>query len=69
MKISEETLIADVLKQSEKAAEVFARCKLSCPSCRGAGQDTIGKAALNNGLDVEEFIKELNEAIKTKSKK
>jgi len=62
MKITEHTTVHDALKKSRHALNVFKKHKLYCPHCKGSVEDTIGKVALNNGLDLKALLDELNEA-------
>ena len=59
----------DAIKLSSGAADVFAKYGLGCASCRGALQDTVEKAAINNGLDPELLVKELNDSVKGEPEK
>jgi hybrid cluster-associated redox disulfide protein len=69
MKIQADTKITDALKLSDGVIGVFRKYGLDCPTCKGAAQDSIEKAAINNGLDTAQLVKELNESIKTAAKK
>lgn len=64
MKISEKTHIAETLKISKEIAKVYKKYGLDCPGCKGAGEDTVGIAAVNYGLDLKEFLSDLNKAVK-----
>lgn len=65
MKITKHTTVQDALKQSHKVLEVFKKYKLYCPSCKGSAQDTIEIVAFENNLNLEQFLAELNEALKS----
>lgn len=64
MKIKPDTNVAEALKMSKKVADVFRKHELDCPGCKGVVEETIEKAAFHNGLKLDEFLKELNEALK-----
>ncbi len=64
MEIKEKTTVEDAIKKSREVVKVFERHHLDCPGCRGYREDTIEKVALNNGLDLRSFLKELNAAVK-----
>ena len=63
MKFTETTKIHDVLNKSKNAVKVFEKYNLDCVGCKGSAEDTIRNVVLNNGLDMEEFLKELNDSI------
>ncbi len=44
--------------------KVYKKYGLDCPGCKGAGEDTVEMAALNNGLDLKKFLSDLNKAVK-----
>ncbi len=67
MKIKADTLVSDAIKMSKEVAKVLNKYKLDCAGCRGAVEDTIDKVAVNNGLDVKQFLDDLNEAVKPKA--
>jgi hybrid cluster-associated redox disulfide protein len=63
MKITEKTTVQDAMKISKQVTRVFAKYNLDCPGCRGSSQDTIEKAASNNGINLSLFLKDLNKAV------
>lgn len=64
MKITADTNASEALKMSRAVADIFYKYNLDCPGCRGLKEETIGKIAFNNGLRLEVFLNELNEATK-----
>ena len=60
--VTAETKLADIFKTHKGALEVFERFGLACPGCKGQAEDTVGKVAVNYGLDVKAFVDALNEA-------
>ncbi len=64
MEIKPGTNVAEALKMSKKVAEVFRKYNLDCPGCKGVSHETIERAAFNNGLMLDEFLNELNGALK-----
>ncbi len=64
MKITEDMKLKDVISNHVQVAKVFKKYNLGCIGCKGADEDTIRMVAVNYGLDVHQFVKELNEAIK-----
>lgn len=69
MKITKNTTVQEVLKKSRDVLEVFRKHRLYCPGCKGSSQDTIEIVALENNIDLESFLKELNESLKGASPK
>ncbi len=64
MEIKGNTNVAEALKMSKKVADVFRNNKLDCLTCKGVVEETIEKAAFHNGLTLDVFLKELNDALK-----
>jgi len=64
MEIKANTNVAEALKMSKKVADVFRSYKLDCITCKGVVEETIEKAAFHNGLTLDVFLKELNDALK-----
>jgi len=64
MEITAATKVADALKMSQKVTDLFKEYKLDCPGCKGMVEETIDKVAFNNGLNLEDFLKDLNNALK-----
>jgi len=63
IKIAQNTRALDAIKMSHKIITVFKEYGLYCPSCKGIEEETIGKIAVTNGLDLKEFLKKLNAAL------
>ena len=63
MKVKENTKVNEALKISKEVVKVFRKYDLDCPRCKGSMEDDIGKVAINHGLDLEEFLKEINSSI------
>jgi len=64
MEIKPNTNVAEALRMSKKVADVFKRNNLDCITCKGVVEETIEKAAFHNGLTLEVFLKDLNDALK-----
>jgi hybrid cluster-associated redox disulfide protein len=64
MKITEDMKLKDVIARHVQVAKVFKKYNLDCIGCKGADEDTVRIVAVNNGIDVNQFVKELNDAIK-----
>lgn len=62
-KIIKTTPALEALKMSNEIMKIFKKHGLYCPQCKGLGQDTIEKIAICNGMDVKEFVSELNAAL------
>jgi hybrid cluster-associated redox disulfide protein len=64
MEIREKTTVDEAIKKSREVAKVLKKYNLDCAGCRGAKEDTIEKIAINNGLNVKDLLRELNQAAK-----
>lgn len=62
-KITEETLISDVIKNHPGAAKVFKKYKVDCIGCSGAENDRIKHVATAHGKDLCQLLLDLNDAI------
>jgi len=63
--ITEDMNIREVLEKHPKAAVVFAKYHMGCVGCIAASFEKIKDIAVVHGVDVKEFLKDLNEAIST----
>ncbi|MGN0819658.1 MAG: DUF1858 domain-containing protein [Christensenellaceae bacterium] len=63
MKITENTLISELLQLNPDAAEILFAHGMHCLGCALAHAETIGQATNAHGEDLEQLLKELNEAI------
>ena len=61
-KITREMVIHKVMKSSPETVKVFDSHRMGCKSCGGGKVETVVWGASVHGLDVESFLKELNEA-------
>lgn len=61
--IKKDMTIADLLKVAPKAMEVFFKHGMYCIGCPIASGETLEQAAQVHGLDPDEIIKEIKEAI------
>ncbi|MDY6821014.1 MAG: DUF1858 domain-containing protein [Deferribacterota bacterium] len=64
MKIDKNQTIAMILKNCPKSIKVFEKFNMGCASCLGIENETLEMGAIMHGIDVDELIKELNEACK-----
>ena len=62
MKITADMSIAAVMK-IPGAMEIMKKYNLVCAGCKGAGEDSVAKVAVNNGLDLKTFIEDLSRAV------
>jgi hypothetical protein len=60
MTFSENTTVEETLKKSRSAIKIFGKYNLYCPDCKGKKEDTLKIVALNNGIDIKTFLRELN---------
>ena len=64
-KITKEMTIAEVVEKYPKAASILMGFGLHCAGCPGAQSETIGEMAANYQMDLDEFLKNLNKAIRS----
>ena len=64
-KITKEMTIAEVVEKYPKAALILMGFGLHCAGCPGAQSETIGEMAANYQMDLDEFLKNLNKAIRS----
>jgi hybrid cluster-associated redox disulfide protein len=62
-KITKHMILSDVVQQYPDTMEVFMRFGLHCVGCHVAAFETIEQGAMAHGIDVDDLVKELNEAI------
>lgn len=62
MKITKQTRATEAIKSSKNVMAIFKKYDLYCPGCRGIAEETVEQIAICNGLDVKEFVEELNRA-------
>jgi hypothetical protein len=55
-----DTQLAGLFASNTDLQDMFRQKGLRCPECHGSEQDTIRKAASNNGLNPEAFLAEIN---------
>jgi hybrid cluster-associated redox disulfide protein len=65
-KITEKTLIVDVVSKYPETIEVFHKHGLHCFGCAMARMETVGDGALVHGIDVKDFIDALNAVARKK---
>jgi len=63
-KITKEMTIAEVVENFPKAVPILMGFGFYCAGCPAAEKETIEDLAKNNQMNVDEFLKNLNEAIK-----
>lgn len=64
MKISKEMTIGEVVRNYPECVEVLMNFGMGCVGCPSAQAETIEEACRVHGMDVEQLIKALNEAVK-----
>lgn len=64
MDITKTTLIADILRKHPGSAKVFDKYKMGCASCMGMQNETVEKASLMHGIDMEALVEDLKKAAK-----
>jgi len=54
--------VSDLFSNNPGLMKVFEQYGLKCPACKGVEQDTLARVAVNNGIDLDEFLQALNKA-------
>jgi len=60
MKITADTLIADVLQINENAGQILTDFGMHCLGCAIAHQETVGEAVIAHGIDLDKLLEALN---------
>ena len=63
-KITEDMNIKEVLDKHPEVIPVFARYSMGCIGCIAASFERIKDIAAVHGVDVKQFVEELNQAMK-----
>ena len=65
-KIAADMNIKEVIEKHPEVVSVFQKYNMGCIGCIAAGFEKISDIATVHGVNVEEFVKECNEAIENK---
>lgn len=60
MKVNKDMTIGEVVRQSDKAAEILMSFGMGCVCCPSAQGETIEQAAMVHGLNLDELLEALN---------
>lgn len=63
-KITKEMTIAEVVEGFPKAATILMGFGHQCAGCPAAQSETVEDLARNNEMDLEQFLADLNKAVK-----
>ncbi len=61
MEINPNTRLEEILRKYPASIEVFKRYRMNCASCTGIAAETVRTGCANHGLDMQAFIKDLQE--------
>ena len=61
--ITEEMNIREVIEKHPEVTSVFAKYNMGCIGCIAASFEKIKDIAVVHGIDVKQFVKELNEVM------
>lgn len=59
-KITKDTIVGDILDIAPQSAPMFLAIGMHCLGCPSARGETLEAACMVHGVDVEEFLPELN---------
>ncbi|MDP1809737.1 MAG: DUF1858 domain-containing protein [Actinomycetota bacterium] len=62
MEITKEMTIGEVVRQFPGTVEVFNRHGMGCLGCPATQFENVEQGAIVHGIDVEQLVKDLNEA-------
>ncbi|MCT4594974.1 MAG: DUF1858 domain-containing protein [Anaeromicrobium sp.] len=60
MKITKDSVIAEVLKVNNNAANILMSFGMGCLGCPSSQMETLEQAAEIHGIDLEKLLEELN---------
>lgn len=61
--ITKDTNLSELLAKYPDSAKVFAAYGIGCLGCSMASFETIGEGITAHGIDIDEFLKDLNSYI------
>ncbi|MGF7186106.1 hybrid cluster-associated redox disulfide protein [Desulfitispora alkaliphila] len=62
--ITKDMSIVDIVSKYPQSSEVFMSFGMACLGCAAARFENVEQGARAHGIDVDELIKKLNEAVK-----
>ena len=63
MQVTKDTLIGEALQMNMDIAPIFMSIGMHCLGCPASQGETIEEACMVHGVDVDEFVATLNEAL------
>ena len=63
MKITKDSLIADIIRIYPKALDIFEKYNMGCISCMGLQNESLEKGCLMHGLSVDDLIQDIEKLI------
>jgi len=60
MKITKDTVIAEILKINKNAAEILMSYGMGCVGCPSSQMETLEQAVGVHGIELEKLLEELN---------
>ncbi|MGI6732358.1 MAG: DUF1858 domain-containing protein [Anaerovoracaceae bacterium] len=64
MKITKEMIIGELVRNYPEAIPVLMSFGMGCVGCPSAQAESLEEAAQVHGMDIDELVKALNEAVK-----
>ncbi|MCL2663937.1 MAG: DUF1858 domain-containing protein [Oscillospiraceae bacterium] len=61
--ITQDTIIADILKIAPDSVPMFRSMGMNCLGCAMASGETLGQACAAHGVDVNDLLTKLNEFV------
>ena len=63
MKITKEMSITEIIQQYPQTHGIFMKYNLGCIGCIAARFETLEDGLIAHGINVDEFLKEINKAV------
>jgi len=63
MKITKEMSITEIVQLYPKSHEVFRKFNLGCIGCIAASFETLEDGLIAHGINVDDFLKEINKVV------
>lgn len=68
MEIKKEMKVGKILREYPETVKVFSKYGLKCAGCPMSEPENLEEAAMVHGLNLKDFLKELNNTIKENAK-
>jgi len=63
MKITKDSLIADIIRLYPKTLDIFEKYNMGCTSCMGIQNESLEKGCIMHGLNVDDIIQDIEKLL------